>query len=195
MNLHFRGTLTKEEYVDIITLISSPVKNAQPGARAKWIPSILLLIMAVIVGVGSLWYGVSKGDSLIMVTAVGPILMALLILTSLRGRKRISPAAQADIFWRNEANRKLVIEGTVKDEGIAMKTSAGESLMRWEAFVGYGEYKDIGVLLQPNKTFLSIPERFFEKKEDWTKFQNTVGDRLSVTHRVDNHATGAVSKQ
>ncbi len=185
MDLHFKGTLTKLEYVDIISLISSPAKNAQPGARTKWIPSIVLLIIAVIVGVGTLWYGVSKGDSLILLTAVGPILMVALISSSLRGRKQISPAARADIFWRNEANRKLVIQGTVKDEGVAMKTSAGESLMRWEGFVGYGEYKDIVVLLQQNKTFLSIPKRFFEKKEDWTVFRKAVADRLSVTHRVD----------
>ncbi len=185
MNLHFRGTLTKDEYVDIITLLSSPLKNAQPGAKAKWIPSILLLIIAVIVGAGTIWYGVSKGDSVIMLTALGPILMVFLILASLRGRKRISPAAQAEAMWRNEANRRLVIEGTITDEGIAMKTAAGESLIRWEGFAGYGEYKDIVVLIQQVKTSLSISKRFFEKEEDWTAFRDIASARLSVTHRVE----------
>ncbi len=190
MNLHFRGTLRKEEYVDIITLISNPVKNIQPGARAKWIPSIFLLIIAVIVGAGTLWYGISKGDSLILLTAVGPILMVVLILSSMRGRKRISPAAQAEVIWRNEANRKLVIEGTVMDEGIAMKSSAGETLIRWEGFVGYGEYNDIVVLVQQTKAFVSIPKRFFEKQEDWATFRNAVGEKLSMTHRVDGSGDG-----
>ncbi len=190
MNLHFKGTITKQEYVDIITLISNPVKSAPRGTIAQWIPSIILMIAGAVVGIGTLAYGATIRNALIIAMAMVPIVFAVLILSSMRPRKRISPTAQAEVFWRNEANRKLVIEGTVTDEGILMKTSAGESLMRWEGFAGYGEYNDIVVLIQPTRTFLSIPKRFFEKPEDWATFRNAVGDKLNMTHRVDGSGDG-----
>ncbi len=193
MNVHFTGTLTKQDYVDIITLATSPLKNARRGERAKWIPSILLLIIAVVVGAGTLWYGFSRGDSLILLTAVGPLLMVVLILSSLRRGRRLPPAAQADAMWRNEANRNYRLEGTVTDEGIAMKTEAGESLIRWEGFLGYGEYKGIIVLVQQAKTFLSIPKRFFEKEEDWARFRIIVGEKLTEMYRVDESRDGRIA--
>ncbi len=190
MRLHFGGTLTKQDYVDIITLATSPLKNARRGEMARWIPSIFLLIVAVVVGIGTLWYGFTRGDSIILLTAIGPFLMVVLILSSLRRGRRLAPAAQAEMMWRNEANRNFRLEGTVTDEGIAMKTEAGESLIKWEGFLGYGEYKDIVVLVQQAKTFLSLPKRFFEKQEDWARFRIIVGEKLTEMYRVDESTDG-----
>ncbi len=185
MNIHFQGTLTRAEYVDIFTLINSRTKeNPYPEPRVNRLPLILLLVMAAFMAVTLFSYGMWRQDLGSFVMIVAPALLVFLIILNLRGAGRLSPAVQAERIWRNEANLTRVLQGDITDEGILMKWPTGETLTRWNSLFGYGEYKDILVLAPYNDDFLVFPQRFFEREADWDEFRNRVVKRMGVMYRV-----------
>lgn len=185
MNIHFKGTLTKDEYVDFFTLINSQTKeNPYQGPIGNRLSLVLLLLMSVFMALILSSYGIWRQDLVSLVMILAPALLVSLIILKLRGGGRLSPAAQAEWIWKNEANRTLALEGDITDEGILMKAPAGEFLTRWNSIIGYGEYRNMLVLAPYNDAYLSFPKRFFERERDWDEFRSMVAQRMGVMYQV-----------
>jgi hypothetical protein len=170
MEIQFEGSLTKEDYLDMVKLSSRPL-NSSWLRIDLW---LLLVSFGVVLVFGSIWLLLLKHTETGILLAVGVVLLVI-------GMK--IKTAPRNLWKQNEALRAPQ-RGTVSDDAIQFMSSFGESRFEWAAISGFGEYKETILLFQSNTMVIPFPKRFFNSKEDWDRFRQLVMEKLPVSHQV-----------
>ena len=171
MEIRFRGSLAKEDYLDAVRLASHPVQRAQSMTFQLW---ILFLLLAAILTLLGVW---QVANSL----TVSAIFFVLALIFALLGVKMRSVPSQT---WESDKDIETIQEGIATAESLELTTSRSQARNLWSSFGGYGLYKDVLILGAQSGIFVPISKRMFDSDHDWAQFLQLVGDKLPQKYRV-----------
>ena len=171
MEIHFKGTYSKEEFLAASALGRSPILKKSQTIVDAWV--ILAFIGGVLVIAG-----VSIGFS---GRPLGALLAVLGIFAIVYGlRLRHAPLK----LWEQSKGAVSEWSGTITEEGIQVSTYVGQHYHPWSELTGYGEHQDVIVLFHDPVVTITIPKSFIATEDEWNRFRDEVSQRLSVTHSV-----------
>ncbi len=174
MNIPFAGSLTKEEFKDIVKLGQRPVSKKSTTFIEVWVIFLLLGLGIIAVGLRML-FTTENINGGIMVMAVG----AVFLILGMKFQKAIDQA------WEEYKKTDLGSEGNITDEYLETRNSMSHSQVLWNGFSGYGEYRNVLVLFQ-GQVGCPFSARFFQTETDWQEFKKFVSSKLPISHKVQS---------
>ncbi len=172
MNIPFAGSLTKEEFKDVIKLGQRPVSKKSAMFIDVWL--IFLVLGLGLMGIGfRMMFTTENTGGGIAIAVVGMICFVL----GLKLRTAIDQA------WEQYRKTDIHREGSLTDESLELRTSTGHSQLLWTGFTGYGEYHNVLVLFQGQVGY-PFPARFFQTESDWQEFRKFAWGKFPISHQV-----------
>ena len=171
MEVHFRGSLTRSEFLEAARLAARPITRKEAFTFDLW--KILLAAGLVL---GSLGIGqVANGQA-----SSAILLLLALFLTVIGVKLRRVPSAS----WEKDKEIKGERWGTVSSDSLDIATPQGHSQFPWSAFTGFGSGGNVLILFHQSGSFIPLSSRFFASDVDWTRVLDLLGEMLPVTHRL-----------
>lgn len=177
MEIPIKGILTRKDYLHAIKLSRGRLSSSGEMGMSINPWSLFLPIGTGLIILG-LWQGAGSEGGMqtfwIVIFVLGCGLVAL-------GVNRLAePSRQWKQFKPLYAQR----EGQVTEETVRIHTLVDETHLRWEKFLGYGEYKGVIVLFSCDVHYVPFSRRLFETEADWKTFRALVARKLEMSHRV-----------
>ena len=177
MEIHFHGTLTKEDYLDLSKLGARPAfRKAGRYTIDMWL--LLVVAGAAMVSVG-LWQLIPILEATGAVVWLSLIVLGVLALTAGIQLRR-APLR----VWEQHESVRAHREGCITSETVKISTWHAQWKLPWADLTGYGEYRDVVALFEGPGAPIPFPKHFFEGEEDWDAFRGIVAEKLAVSHRV-----------
>jgi hypothetical protein len=183
MDLRYSGTLSKDEYLAQLKLNSRPVLAKGGFHFDFWALFGVIGVLLVLLAALGFSYAESFRSNLYIwnsLELIGGILMLVLAW-----KVRAVPAK----FWEENKDSISSIAGRISEEAILVETANGNLRLEWSEITGYGEYGDLVVLYKLPTFALPFLARFFDSQQEWLTFRKMVGDRIQITHRVEQRHT------
>jgi hypothetical protein len=169
MELRFKGSINKDEYLHLVTLIN------HPAGRNDW--TVDLWVVLVALGAMIVAASACTMASGMPVAGGGFVIGILLVGLGLSAGRGVHQ------MWANNEALRIEREGTITGEQIELRTRYSQSRYQWADFAGYGEYQDI-IYLSLRGEGLAFSPRFFASSADWDAFCTLVHGKLPVSHEV-----------
>jgi hypothetical protein len=170
MEIRFKGSLNKQEFLDVALLANRPIKNGS-FTFDLWLFLVIVGAVLIAVSVGAFINGNAVLASVGMLAG-----LALLVFGYRLGQ--VIPQS-----WDTNEAIRAEREGLITEKQVEIHSKHGEIRVPWDDFIGYGEYKGVIYLAFTGEGFF-FPASFFASKADWEAFRELVQSKLSVSHEV-----------
>jgi len=171
MEIRFRGSLAKAEYLDAVRLASHPVQRRQSITFQLW---VLFLSFATVFALLGAWQLANS-------QTVSAIFFVLALTFAVLGFKLRSVPSQT---WESSEDIRAIQEGVATADALELTTSRSQARNLWSSFGGYGLYKDVLILGAQSGIFVPITKRMFTTDHDWAQFLQLVSDKLPQKFRM-----------
>ena len=171
MEIRFRGSLAKEDYLDAVRLASHPVQRKLTIVFQLW---ILFLSFATIFALLGVWQLANS-------QTISTIFFVLALIFAVLGFKMRSVPSQT---WESNEDITTVQEGIATADALELATSRSQARNLWSSFGGYGLHKDVLILGAQSGIFVPISKRMFTTDHDWDRFLQLVSDKLPQSYRM-----------
>ncbi len=174
MEINIKGTLSKEEFLKTAVLANHPILKKNRYRLDLWVillfSGLLLICLSVL--------GVIADPDYYPLVLVGTIAGLILITIAVKLRNAVSQ------LWKTRyASDPPQFEGRITEEFIDLHDPTSQARYLWSNFTGYGEYREIVVLVRDSLAF-PFPRHFFQSESDWQQFKALVQEKLPLTHQV-----------
>ena len=171
MEVRFRGSLAKEDYLDAVRLASHPVQRRQSITFQLW---VLFLSFAAIFALLGVWQIANS-------QTISAIFFVLAMIFAVLGFKMRSAPPQT---WESIKDIAAIQEGIATADALELTTSRSQARNLWSSFGGYGLYNDVLILAAQSGIFVTITRRMFTTERDWARFLELVSDKLPQEYRM-----------
>jgi hypothetical protein len=171
MEIRFRGSLAKEDYLDAVRLASHPVQRRQSITFQLW---VLFLSFATIFALLGVWQLANS-------QTISAIFFVLAMIFAVLGFKMRSAPPQT---WESIKDIAAIQEGIATADALELSTSQSQARNLWSSFGGYGLYNDVLILGAQSGIFVTITRRMFTTQRDWAQFLELVSDKLPQEYRM-----------
>lgn len=172
MDIPYSGSLTKEEFKDLVTLGQRPILKKSSAFIDIWIILLVLGVSILLTGLWTMFTAENVPGSFVFI-ALGVVVL----IFSGKFRKAVDQA------WEQYKKTDLRREGRVTDHYFEIRNSTGNAQVFWTGISGYGEYRNVLVLFQGQVGY-PFSARFFRTETDWQEFRKFVMGKFPMSHRV-----------